>query len=335
MKLESELRFVVESVEQQSAGVPDDLFIGCNSFEPRCLGVPGALGLKYQARFSCLFRYEANVGEKADFELRRSENFAQLTDKVASHTIEAVFPIQCNRQDVGDGMGQFRSLFRDFLVHQRCESVTIDITCFTKLYLFELLHYLCEELNLQKVRVAYTQPRAYGIANLTEGIGEIFYIPHFGGSFQPNRETVLIVFLGFETERALGIWEHYEPYKTIVVLADPPMREGYLVRAKNKNAFLLSRPAVSKVTMNPYDPRAISAGLEELYLTKCTDSGHEQYNVAVISLGTKVQCLGLFDFWRRHRSVRITYAFPREYGSGYSNREPGNVMLFDFPLQRS
>ncbi|MGH8527292.1 MAG: hypothetical protein ACREXY_24735, partial [Gammaproteobacteria bacterium] len=53
------------------------------------------------------------------------------------------------------------------------------------------------------------------------------------------------------------------------------------------------------------------------------------YNVGVISLGTKVQSLGLFKFWRKHKDVRITYAFPQSYGAGYNTRKIGQNLLFD------
>ena len=323
------LPYSVETVATLIDNQPDDLFVTCNSFEERCLGVPKGFARDYQSRYSCVFRYEPNPGEDQKFEEDRKRNFQTLGATLQGHTREQVIPVFCNRQHVGDGIGQFKRLFEDFLAPHGCSVVTIDITCFTKLYLFELLYFLAEEAKLDGVRIVYNQPQAYGTANLTEGIGEIFHIPHFAGSFLPNRETVLLVFVGFETERALGIWEHYEPFKTIVVLSDPPMREGYLERAQDKNAFLLSRPAVISTRMNPYNPFEIAQQLEKLYWEKCTDGGREAYNVGVISLGTKVQCVGLFKFWRNHKNVRITYAFPQTYGKGYSNRKMGKNLVFN------
>lgn len=335
MATESAFKYSVESVNTQVYNQPDHLFVTCNSFEERCLGIPKGFAHDYRTRYSCIFRYEPNPGEAEQFEKDRERNFHVLEGTLQQHTSEKVIPIFCNRQNVGDGIGQFKRLFEDFLVRHGCSVVTIDITCFTKLYLFELLHFLAEEAKLDGVRIVYNQPKAYGSANLTEGIGEIFYIPHFAGSFLPNRETVLIVFLGFETERALGIWEHYEPFRTIVILSDPPMREGYLERAEKRNAFLLSRPAVIKTKVNPYDPSEIAKQLNKLYFEKCTDSGREVYNVGVLSLGTKVQCIGLFEFWRNHKNVRITYAFPQSYGKSYSERKIGQNLAFQLPFNQT
>lgn len=321
-------KYSVDSIEAVNDNLPDDLFVACNSFEERCLGVPEAFSHNYKARYSCIFRFEANPGEANQFEVSRASNFRHLQETLEQHTTEKVIPIYCNRQNVGDGIGQFKRLFEDFLYLHNCNVITIDITCLTKLYLFELLYFLAEDTNLEGVRIIYNQPKAYGSANLTHGIGEILYPPHFDGSFLPNRETVLIVFLGFETERALGIWEHYEPFKTITVLSDPPMRKGYLERAEKENAFLLSRPAVIRRTMDPYDPSEITKELNALYDELCTDNGDEIYNVGVINLGTKVQSIGLFDFWRNHRNIRITYAFPQRYGDGYSTRKIGQNLEF-------
>ncbi|MCI0564767.1 MAG: hypothetical protein MN733_40390, partial [Nitrososphaera sp.] len=286
MVKESLTKFATAGVSRRSPELVEDLFITCNSFEERCLGVAGGFVQDYRARYSCIFRYEANSNEAEQFEVDRRKNFSALSHILAAHTEMPVLPIYCNRQNVGDGIGQFRTLFDDFLSSRGCSTITIDITCFTKLYLFELLYFLVEEAKISSLRFAYNQPKAYGNAKLTLGISEIFYIPHFGGTFLPNRETVLIVFLGFETERALGIWEHYEPSKTVVVLADPPMRKDYLDRAKRENAFLITRPGILKVTMNPYDPFAVTEKLEEIYSTHCLDNHRPAYNVGVISLGT-------------------------------------------------
>lgn len=322
-------KFAIAQLARRSANLVEDLFITCNSFEERCLGVGREFSQDFRTKYSCIFRYEANPNEAEQFEMDRRKNFAELSHILTEHSEKPVLPIYCNRQNVGDGIGQFRTLFVDFLAPRGCSTITIDMTCFTKLYLFELLHFLVQEANISSLRFAYNQPKAYGNAKLTQGISEIFFIPHFSGTFLPNRETVLIVFLGFETERALGIWEHYEPFKTVVVLADPPMRQDYLERAEKENAFLITRPGILKETMNPYDPFEVTEKLEEIYSTHCLDNRRPAYNVGVISLGTKVQSLGLFNFWRRHTNVRITYAFPQGYGAGYNTRKIGQNFLFD------
>jgi hypothetical protein len=197
MAQNSTLPYYTDVITPQTHDQPDDLFITCNSFEERCLGVPKSFAPGYQTRFSCCFRYEANPGEASQFEQDRQTNFTNLEDILTRHSSDRFIPIFCNRQHVGDGLGQFRKLFKDFLLKQDCKRVTIDITCFTKLYLFELLYFLVEEAKFRKVQVVYNQPKAYGTANLTEGIGDIFHVPHFAGNFFRNQESVLIVFLVF------------------------------------------------------------------------------------------------------------------------------------------
>ena len=311
----------------------NSIFITCNSFEARCLGIPLGFSESYGFRHACIFRFEQNPGEEPQFETDRRHNFDELAGLLERRASEEVIPIFCNRQNVGDGIGQFSTLFSEHLKTGGCRAISIDITCFTKLYLYELLHFLSEEQQISTVQALYNQVQSYGNAKLTKGLSEIFFIPHFAGRFLPNRDTVLVVFLGFETERALGLWEHYEPFRTVAVLSNPPMRPNYLEFARDKNSFLLSRPSIIETTMSPYDPLEVSDKLESVYQKYCTDDGKEIYNVAVISLGTKPQALGIYLFWRRHKNVRITYAFPREYGSGYAVRQPGEN--FAFPLKFS
>jgi hypothetical protein len=320
--------FAVQEISSFVTNEPDDLFIACNSFEERCLGVATGLAPNFRTRFSCIFRYEQNADEAQEFEQDRKVNFQRITETLKGKTADLTFPIYCNRQEVWDGIGQFQQLYESFLKDQNCKKITIDITCFTKLYLFELLYFFVETVGIRNIRMAYNQPLSYGVAKLTKGIKTVSFMPHFSGEFLPNRETVLVAFLGFETERALGIWEHYEPFKTIVVVAAPPLKKEYVRKAEESNEFLMSRPGILRADVNPYDPYEVAKALTNIYDEHCLDSAKQPYNVGVISLGTKVQALGLFLFWCSHRKVRITYAFPRSYGEGYHSRRIGQNFVF-------
>jgi len=138
----------------------------------------------------------------------------------------------------------------------------------------------------------------------------------------------LIACLGFETERALGIWHAFEPNKTIGIIGKPPLRPEYVKRAKERNKFLLGRAGVDVEYADPYDPFATIECLEKIYAKECFDDKGEIQNVVVMPLGTKVQTLGVFLFWLRHRNVRLMYAFPKGYGKGYGARQPGDNFAY-------
>jgi len=310
---------------------PDDLFISCASFEKRCMGIlQGHFAKDYTARFGCLFKYESNREENYKFEEDKNANYEQMRSLLSSNITDILSSVICYRKEVLDGLSQFAVLWETLWKPSGCKIVTIDITTFTKLYMLEILHFLMVRKKVRKVCVVYNQAKVYGSSLLTSGVGEVICIPSFAGKFNVGKERILIACLGFETERALGIWHAFEPNKTIAIIGEPPLRPQYVKRAKERNKFLLGRAGVEVKYADPYDPFAMVKFLEEIYNTECLDTQGEPCNVVIMPLGTKVQALGAFLFWLRHRGVRLMYAFPQGYGEGYSTRQPGDN--FSYPL---
>ena len=310
---------------------PDDLFIACASFEKRCLGfLQKGFTEDYRSCFGCLFTYEANPKENPKFERDRSNNYEEMRALLSSNIMNNLSSIMCSRTQVLDGMRQFTILWETLWKPSSCKIVTIDITTFTKLYMLEILHFLIVKQKLRKVRVVYNQPKAYGSALLTSGVGQVICAPSFAGKFNVGKESILIACLGFETERAIGIWHACEPNKTIAIIGKPPLRSEYVKRAKERNEFLLGRAGVAVEYADYYNPFAMVECFEKIYKTECLDAEGKAQNVVIMSLGTKVQALGAFLFWLRHQNVRLMYAFPQAYGEGYSTRQPGDN--FSYPL---
>jgi len=109
----------------------------------------------------------------------------------------------------------------------------------------ELLQYLVIELNLGIPRLLHTT-QTYLPTKLTRGVEQITTIPHFFGSISWEKQTVLILLLGFEPERSLAVWKHFNPAKTVALITNPP-RYGnldYLKYARENNEYLLAQPSV-------------------------------------------------------------------------------------------
>ena len=297
---------------------PDDLFLCCASFENRCLAGAAKMGTNFRVRFSVIFAIEDERYQRLV-----DTNLYRLQAQLAKRTAEGVFVIRCQRDDPIEGISQLKGIW------DRCRPkdldepfITIDISGFTKVYLLGLLHYLVAELNLGIPRIIYTT-QTYSPTRLTHGVEKIDTVANFFGSISIDKQTILVLFLGFEPERSLAVWKHLNPARTIALITTP--RQGkidYLKYAEKNNAYLLSQPSV-EVRNSPADnPYAVRKMLEAVY-----DETKGSFNMVIGPFGTKPQTVGVFLFWLEHSKVQVVYSFPSEYTKSYLKRKAGPTFI--------
>lgn len=297
----------------------DDLFICCAGFEDRGIQSVAKMGMAFRTRFSIIF-----VVEDPFYKQQVDTNLFKLQAELGKRTGEGVFVIRCQRDTPTEAINQLRSVWK------RCQPkdmdepyITIDISSFTKIYLLELLYFLVAEQNMGIPRLIHTT-QTYAPTRLTRGVEQITTVPNFFGSVSMEKEALLIIFLGFEPERALSIWKHFNPVRTIGIITSPP-RDGkaeYLEYAKRNNARLLSMPNVETRTVPPDDPYAARNVLEAIH-----HDVKDGYNMIIGPFGTKSQTVGVFLFCLEHPRAQVVYSFPSNYTRSYINRLPGSTLL--------
>lgn len=119
----------------------------------------------------------------------------------------------------------------------------------------------------------------------------------------PDRPTALIVGLGYEERRALGLVDYVEAAESYAFLADPGIDDRFLDVVEQNNQFLLSRLGDERLFRYPLaDLRATAAVLSSVALGLAED-----FRVILAPLGPKpfsLLCLLLafrfrrFDVWR-------------------------------------
>ena len=309
----------VERLTKLNEYGPDDLFICCASFEDRCVSSTLRMSADFRTRFAVVFVIEESLYKK-----QVDNNLFRLQSELRKRSSEGVFVISCSRENPVDGITQFKSIW------ERCKPknsdepfITIDLSGFTKIYLLELLHYLVIELNLGIPRLLHTVQK-YLPTKLTRGVEQITTVPNFFGSASLEKQTILILLLGFEPERSLAVWKHYNPAKTIALITNPP-RYGsldYLEYARNNNSYLLSQPSVEVRDVSADNPYAVKNVLEAIY-----GDTRGSFNMVVGPFGTKPQAVGVFLFCLEHSKAQVVYSFPVNYTRSYLQRKPGPTLL--------
>ena len=298
----------------------DEILIGCASFEDRTTAVAGKLSEKYKISNSFIFKYD----EKNKTTLR-DQNFEKLKNILLRHS-KNVNPIICDHHDPLDGISKIRDLWQNRGILLENKNVSIDITTFTKQYLLVLLKFI-ERQNPKSVRMFYTEPEDYAVKwdkPLSYGLIDIVSVPTFGGHFYSEKETLLILQLGYEGDRAYGIWERFTPHKTILLIGRPSFRGSWEGRVEKFNDKLISKlPAESINYIPTLDPFAVSTNLDNLI-----EKYSEKFNVSVSPLGPKPQVIGCYLSVKKYPDVQIIYAIPKLHEEEYFTKKVGKIWQY-------
>jgi len=309
----------VEHLTRLNEYGPDDLFICCASFEDRSVSSVSKMGVDFRTSFAVIF-----VVEEPLYKKQIDNNLFKLQNELRKRTTEGIFVISCQRESPVDGIGQLKNIWEQCKPRNPEEPfITVDISGFTKIYLLELLHYLVVELNLGIPRLLHTTQK-YLPSKLTRGVEQITTVPNFFGSPSWERQTLLVLFLGFESERSLAVWKHFNPAKTIAVITNPP-RSGnldYLRSSQKNNSYLLSQPCVEVRNVPADNPYAAKDMLVAVH-----NDTKGSLNMVIGPFGTTPQTVGMFLFCLEYPKVQIVYSFPVKYTRSYLQRKPGPTLL--------
>jgi hypothetical protein len=99
----------------------------------------------------------------------------------------------------------------------------------------------------------------------------------------PERPTALVIGLGDESDRALGLVNYIEPAVTVAFLADPALDEKFLVAAGEANQPLLQMLGEEQIVRYPLAGIRVTAAL----LESCCLGLLKEHRIILAPLGPK------------------------------------------------
>ena len=311
---------VVNDIENCFPKIPDIFFITCASFEERCLGVPQKLSKGFQFEKGCVFVYD-------DPNKKRERNLEKLETTLISRG--HFTKISTSENDPLPAIGKLYNELKNVKQRDFAKSaITLDISTFTKRHLLLLLKAI-DDLGLWKnLRIFYTEPREY-IADLylpmSRGIRTISPISGFISNSPPNLPVLLIIFLGYEGDRARAIYENLDPEDTILIVPKPAYHKEWENRTEKMNQSLIRMVEREKIenahSINPID---VANHLQKV-LKRFNPN---KWRWIIVPLGTKPQALGTYLFWRQHpNAFSIVYAQPLKHNERFFSTGIGKTWL--------
>ncbi len=295
----------------------EEVFIACASFEDRTTAVADRLSQKYKASTSFICKYDERSKTS-----RRDKNFHKLSSKISQHS-NNVLPVICNHHDPLDGISKFRAICQNTKMSFNGKNISVDVTTFTKQYLLVLLKFL-ESYNPNSIRLFYTEPEDYAVKwekPLSYGLVDIVSVPTYGGHCYTEKESLLILLLGYEGDRAYSIWEKLTPHKTIVLIGKPSFRGDWDGRVEEFNKKLISELPKDAIKYVPtVDPFKVRRCLDELI-----GIHSDKFNIAISPLGPKPQVIGCWLSVKKNPDIQISYAIPKRHEEKYFSKNIGTI----------
>jgi hypothetical protein len=216
-------------------------------------------------------------------------------------------------------LGKNMSRLRDILGQSDDAAIVLDISVFTKRHLLMMLRWLDDEGIWKRLAIVYTEPEGYQVSRfvpLSFGLASFQEIPGFSACPNLSRPVHLVLFLGYEGDRALAVYEHVQPMQTTLVVPHPPFRPEWAGRTEEFNADLLRLVGGGPTEkVDAIDPDETTAFLER---TLGHDSARSPNARLICPLGTKPQTLGVYAFVRGCCDPpAVVYAGPLRHNHTY------------------
>ena len=306
----------------------DDLFVFALGFEDRCTAVPERLEKSgYICKNAIMLKYDVHEQEndKNREKLRKIlENISETPFLTSDYFVTDPFKSE----------SEFINILNMISKQPSISSVTIDITSLSSASIIQILDLLFNRTQkaLKQIRIIYTEAEEYfplkkdikrrmpEDIHLSSGVKEVITIPRFSGNFLPGYSTLLIIFLGFDSIRARGAINFFQPSEKIGIVGVPPREDRKWradeVRKRNLKIFDAKEEMILLSTFY-YEETILK--LNELY-----EEFSPKSNMAICPLGSKLQTLGVFLFAREHTDVKLLFPIPmkfhpKRYSKGFSN----------------
>ena len=235
-----------------------------------------------------------------------TRHLAELDDdrRLDKHELDTADPLQC--------AAIMARAIRNLVEGGSLDDVVIDISTFRREELLMLLAILNQTLNGSRTSCKLVYVAAKDMTPPLSGpVTKVRSIIGYAGQTKPTSPTLMVVMMGFETQRAASIIEAYEPAHVLLGMPGQQQSINDQLYEKNHKFFreLQSRSAnqIGTFEFSARDPISVADTLEEEI------SNTSEWNVVVAPLNTKPSTLGAGIYALRNPEVQICYAQVQGY----------------------
>lgn len=302
-----------------------DLFICSSSFENRCLSI--ASNIETDKVHKALILSNSNLIEHVGTNKNKLERlFGEKGHVVEVSTSDPLLTAdnldQSLTKAIDDGLAG---------------SILLDVTTFTHESLLILLRLLQMRCLTSRITGVYANALEYSVGDqvkqkwLSRGISEVRSVLGFPGKIIPSRKTHLILIVGYEFERAIGIIETIEPNSIALGYG----RSGSATTEKDKEANKHYMRLVEQMTTSFSHINRFQVPCNDPHRTRdelqAQISKIKDMNILIAPMNNKLSTIGVAWAAFDNKEIQMCYAQALSYNySSYSS--PGS-QCYIFNLQ--
>ena len=298
----------------------DSVLIACSSHEERCTGALRHIA-DWRPRCVVLFHY-------TDDNPQREHRHAQLVASIEA----AHLPSRELRYIKSHPAASLRNaipILRDTFEHYPSASVVLDISVMTRQHFLMLCQWVMDAGYWDRLVVVYSEPSRYDVSTympLSFGLRSLGQIPGLAPCADLSRPIHMVLFLGYEGDRAMAMYDQIQPSRTTLIVPDPPYQQAWAGLTERFNAELIALVGSDCVRhVEPLDPDIVVRRLHDI--VGRSDSRSEWATI-LVPLGTKPQALGTFLYSRSWSDqAAIIYASPLRYNHRFYSQGVGNTWI--------
>jgi hypothetical protein len=220
-------------------------------------------------------------------------------------------------------------VLKEVLGSNPSQPIVFDISVFTKRHLLMMLRWLDDESCWNRLWIVYSEPDDYDVSKyipLSFGLSTLQQIPGFGACPDLSRPVHLALFLGYEGDRALAVYEHLQPMQTTLAVPHPPFRASWEGRTERFNADLLGLVGGQTTEkVDAIDPENVHVALSRIFGPEDKRSPCAKI---ICPLGTKPQTVGIYSYVRSCVDVpAIVYASPLRHNHDLFSHGVGSTWI--------
>jgi hypothetical protein len=227
----------------------------------------------------------------------------------------------------GDSGTEVKQVLRQTIQSARHNvSIVIDYTSMTRVWYASALQFLkMMEGGPSSIDVYFTYaPSDYVDPEPPKPNAHMNPIAGFSHLELPERKTALIIGLGYEQERALGLADYLEAAQTYAFYTDPALDDKFVETVLQNNAPLIRRLGEDRLIKYPLaDMQSTDA-----YLTSLCVGLRKSHRVVVAPLGPKPFVLLSLLVATKLPSIDVWRVSPGEHGTPYNRLPLGQVLIW-------
>ena len=299
---------------------PKAILITCSSHENRCTGLVARM-TGWKPTEAVIFHYD-------DTNPKREQNHRAIEGTLQSVAVKTTTLQFVERNAVKGLHDNMKSLHKTLRNHKD-DAIVLDISVLTKRHLLMMLRWLDDEGLMDRLFIVYSEPGDYNVSKyipLSFGLSLLQHIPGFSACPDPSRALHMVLFLGYEGDRALAVYEHLQPIQTTLVIPYPPYKEDWIGKTENLNSDLIAVVGEGQIVrVDSIDPDKTQEALTTIL---GDGSKRGQYAKVICPLGTKPQTLGIYNYVRNCADPpALIYASPLRHNHDFFSSGIGKTWI--------